>query len=70
MTFQILGFYFHYKYFASFAILGAILFCSFLRDPANCFKGIMSILSFVSVSDEFTGFSSAGGESTGRVVRT
>jgi len=29
----------------------------------------MSILSSVSASDDFTGFSSAGGESTGRVIR-
>ena len=31
-----LGFYLHYKYLAWFAILSAILFCSFPRDPANC----------------------------------
>jgi len=29
----------------------------------------MSISNSVSVSDEFMGFSSAGGESTGRVIR-
>jgi len=29
----------------------------------------MSISSSVSVSDEFTGFSSAGGKSTGRVIQ-
>jgi len=48
--------------------LGVILFCSFPRDPTNCFKGIISISS--SVSDEFLGFSSPGGESIGRVVWT
>jgi len=64
-----LGFYYHYKYLTSFVVFGAILSSYFLKVPTNCFKGIMSISSSVSISNEFTGFSSVGGESTRRVIR-